>query len=573
MLKKLVIFFALLLILIASSWALFRPGIFKIHDFVHGARIAEMSTALKDGHFPVRWSQHFGYGYGMPLFEFYAPLPYFVGALLYLIGIPLVTSVKLLFLICTIFTVAGGYKLGTQLYGRAGGIVTAAAITLAPYRAVNLFIRGAVSESWAIMAMVWALYFTLQTIKKKKNAWFGLVISLSVLFLSHNLMTVLFVPVGAAIAVAYAFLQGDKIYKPLFSKSNLLQTIRSSAVVFSGYIFAVGCAVFYLLPAFFEKEFTKVERYITGGYFDYHLHFVYLRQFITPYWGYGGSEWGPNDGISFFLGIGQLIGLLLFAVTVLRFLQAKRKGNVSGRKISFLVIVGILLILGLLFATEKSVAVWNSIELLKFIQFPWRTLSIVLICVGVLTSALLLTIPSFIKRWTVAWVLLLVLLANAWIFRPEEWLKSANALYYSSAERISKDMSGILPDYIPSALQEGLPVPQQLIICDNCETEVLVERSHQKLVAVKAPTDTTIVFSVAYFPGWVAEVNGEPAELVVSDQGLISVNVPAGSSKVGILLGATPLRQWSDLISVVSVILVLGIYLYSAKKEKLHGNY
>jgi hypothetical protein len=573
MLKKLVIFFALLLILLASSWALFKPGIFKLHDFVHGARIAEMATALKDGHFPVRWSQHFGYGYGMPLFEFYAPLPYFVGALFYLIGVPLVSSVKLLFLICTIFTVAGGYKLGSQLYGRAGGIVTAAAITLAPYRAVNLFVRGAVSESWAIMAMVWALYFTLQTIKKKKNSWFGLVISLSVLFLSHNLMTLLFVPFGAAITIAYAFLQGDKIYKPLFSISNLLQAIKSSAVVFSGYVVAVGCAAFYLLPAFFEKEFTKVEQYITGGYFDYHLHFVYLRQFVTPYWGYGGSEWGPNDGISFFLGIGQLIGLLLFSVTVIRFLLAKKKRIVSGRKISFLVVVGILLVIGLLFATEKSVAVWNSIELLKFIQFPWRTLSIVLICVGLLTSALLLTIPSFIKRWTVAWVLLLVLLANAWLFRPEVWLESANALYYSSPERISKDMSGILPDYIPSALQEGLPVPQQLVICDKCETEVLVERTHQKLVAVKAATDTTIVFSVAYFPGWVAEVNGEPADLVVNDQGLITVTVPAGSSKVGILLQGTPLRQWSDLISAVSVILVLGIYLYSAKKEKLHGNH
>lgn len=570
MLKKIVIFFALFLILLASSWALLHPGIFRVHDFVHGARIAEMATALKDGHFPVRWSQNFGYGYGMPLFEFYAPLPYFVGALLYLIGVPLIISVKLLFLICTVFTTLGAFMLGARLYGRAGGILTAAAITLAPYRAVNLFIRGAVSESWAIMAMVWIVFFTFETIKKRKAAWFGLVISLTVLFLSHNLMTILFIPFGVVLALAYAFFQGSESKMPLFSAKNVQQTLFSTLKVGAGYLLAFGCAAFYLLPAFFEKGYTKVEQYITGGYFDFHLHFVYLRQFVTPYWGYGGSEWGPNDGISFFLGIGQILGLLLFIVVIVKFLHTKKSNATSAHKIWFLLVVGALLVAELLFATEKSVGLWNSIELLKFVQFPWRTLSIALICVGILSSAVVLTIPSFVKRWMVVWILFLILLLNAWMFRPEAWLGSPEALYYSAPERISKDMSGVLPDYIPYDLQEGLPVAQELSSCEGCQTEVLVERTDQKLVAVTSAQNTTIVFSVAYFPGWLAEVNGQPADLVVNDQGLIAVSVPAGKSLVGIVLKGTLLRQWSDCISAVSGILVLGLYVYSVKKDRQH---
>ena len=85
------------MVFLASSWALFQPELFYVHDFLHAARIAEMARGLSDLHIPVRWSQNFGYGYGMPLFQFYAPLPYFFGALLYLGGFSIIIAVKALF--------------------------------------------------------------------------------------------------------------------------------------------------------------------------------------------------------------------------------------------------------------------------------------------------------------------------------------------------------------------------------------------------------------------------------------------------------------------------------------------
>ncbi|MFH2118621.1 MAG: hypothetical protein ABII10_02715, partial [Candidatus Paceibacterota bacterium] len=52
----------LILIFLASSWSLFSPKFFRIHDYTHAGRIAEMARALSDGHFPVRWTQNFGFG-------------------------------------------------------------------------------------------------------------------------------------------------------------------------------------------------------------------------------------------------------------------------------------------------------------------------------------------------------------------------------------------------------------------------------------------------------------------------------------------------------------------------------
>src|SRR5690606_25347050 len=114
-------------LILGTSWALFRPGFFRVHDYVHAARIAEITRAVSEGHFPVRWSANFGYGYGMPLFEFYAPLPYYFGAFWYWLGADVILVLKSLWLVTSVVTIYGAYLLGRQLYGRTGGLVVAAA--------------------------------------------------------------------------------------------------------------------------------------------------------------------------------------------------------------------------------------------------------------------------------------------------------------------------------------------------------------------------------------------------------------------------------------------------------------
>jgi uncharacterized membrane protein len=190
----------LCLVIVISSLALLRPTLFRVHDYVHGARIAELTRSAQAGHLPVRWTANFGYGYGMPLFEFYAPLPYYVGGLIYWLSNDLLLASKALFVIPNIVTVIGAYLLGKALYGRKGGVIVATAYALAPYRAVNLFVRGAISESWAIMVLpfiLWAGVSLLRLLGNKSEAkqvrqkWLWLVFSLVVLFLSHNLTIII----------------------------------------------------------------------------------------------------------------------------------------------------------------------------------------------------------------------------------------------------------------------------------------------------------------------------------------------------------------------------------------------
>src|SRR3990167_1349066 len=90
--------FPIFIVLILSFFSikpLLMSGFFPIHDDTHVARVYEMAKALSDGMFPVRWVSDLGYGYGYPIFNFYSPLPYYVGGFLDLSGLDSLNATKL----------------------------------------------------------------------------------------------------------------------------------------------------------------------------------------------------------------------------------------------------------------------------------------------------------------------------------------------------------------------------------------------------------------------------------------------------------------------------------------------
>lgn len=532
------------------------PGMFYLHDYLHTARIAEMARALTDGHFPVRWSENFGYGYGMPLFEFYAPLPFYIGGLLALIGIPILIVTKILFVICNIGTAIGSYFLGKSFYGRVGGLIAAAAITLAPYRAVNLYVRGALSESWGVMAAVWIIYFSFLTAKGHKNAWLGLTAWLVVLFLSHNLLTLIFVPFALVLTLMFLLLEKEKAKKNSFASL----TTRSLKII-KAYLLSLGISAFYVFPAFIEKEYTKVEEFIVGGYFDYSLHFLYLRQLLVPNWGYGGSNWGPVDDISFFLGYGQLAALALVILTLVKAAYSSIKQvPFSVTKQKWLMVSGVflLLIFSLLLTTEKTTYMWQSIAVLQFVQFPWRFLSVAIVLLGVVAPFFLFSFQSFIKRWLVGWIVLLAFFANAIYFKPESQLDDPFRLYTGEIAAIQNELSPVLPDYLPRDAAERTTAAGSIL---NCQGEcrlvtTITDKVHIKSVLVSAASPATISFSINYFPGWLTKLNGTIVETKIAN-GLVSIDVPQGESEVSAEFGGTQLRSNTDMVSLVSLIIFL----------------
>lgn len=548
----------LALIVIVSSWAFLNPQFFYLHDFLHAARVAEMARGIQEGQSPVIWSANFGYGYGMPLFLFYAPLPYFIGALFFLVGLPIVQVVQLLFIVSSIVCVVASYKLVQELWGSEAGLVGAALMTLAPYRAVNLFVRGALSESWGLSAALVALLGVVYSVRNKRGGFVLTWLGCSALFISHNLSALIFIPFIALFGVLFAFVERKSLGS--FGKrfGMLLLSIGAS----------VGTTLFYTLPALAEKDATRISSILTG-YFDYHLHFVYVRQFFSPFWGYGGSSWGPDDGISFFLGWPQLLLLGLACIWLCGqffFRKKVQKGSVALFGLS-----GALLLVALWFTTAHSLFFWETIPLFPIIQFPWRFLAPALVFVAIAACAAVLGIPAK-QRKVVIYAFVVGICAVQWyMFKPEHFGGVNEKFYYSDAERIRTEASSTLPDFIPNTLTVPLEEPKADLLCQpeaNCaRISVVQKKAHEWILSNQASTTTTVTASIADFAGWRVFSGTQEVPKIATDSGLIMFAANPEEKEYRISFGMTPLRQAADMISICSTAGVLAGLVVLRKKQ------
>ena len=88
--KSWMTFFIGLILAATLLWPLFAAPYFSHHDDVQLIRIEQMSECLIDWQIPCRWVPDLGAGYGYPLFNFYAPLAYYIGGIMYLLTTPLI---------------------------------------------------------------------------------------------------------------------------------------------------------------------------------------------------------------------------------------------------------------------------------------------------------------------------------------------------------------------------------------------------------------------------------------------------------------------------------------------------
>lgn len=575
---------AIATVMLISSWALFYSGFYYIHDYLHAARIAEMARGLVSFGWPVRWSQSFGFGYGMPLFEFYAPLPFVVGGLFFIFGLSILSSMRLIFFLTNLIGAVGAYFLGRNLFFSSekseftktlSGVILATAFVLAPYRAVNLYVRGALSEAWGMMFFPLILLFGVKYLKSKNYWWWSaLTLSMSALFLSHNLSALMFLPISLAFLATYLFLLVRDKEKTQELSCNLKSQFPTFLRLIGAYFGAGLLSAFYIIPAFLEKSYTQVESTITGGYFDYKLHFVALRQFFNSYFGYGGSSWDANDEMSFFLGWGVIFALVL-GVTLLSIFFAKRKKRSPNelRQGLFLLVVLFLALFSLLMTHNHSLLIWEALTPLRFLQFPWRWLSSSAMFLAIFSSGVLLLVRKKNNQIIYGFLVFAFMSIPAInFFKPESFLDNPSQYYFSDPARIADELSATLPDYLPTTFSPQLEtLPKAIAWSDQVkpsQIEVISNNPQFKSLSVSASHEVELTLAVADYPGWQAYIDGELIKHNQNKDGLITLKIPKGDSLISFKFASTPIRKLSDLVSLLSLSLFALISIITLIKQK-----
>ncbi len=552
--EKKILFLIGLILTVSLLWPLVVAPYFTHHDDVQSIRIYELNECVKDLQIPCRWDPNLGGLYGYPLFNYYAPLPYYTGEVFYLITSNLLLSSKIIFAIPFILSYIFMFLLAKRFWGNWGASLSGVFYSFAPYHSVVMYVRGAMGELWALAffpAVLWSLF----RLKDQKNIFnlLLLALTLALLILSHNLSTMVFLPIFI-----------------LFSLWNIFQEkdIKFLKYLIFSTIIGIALAAFYLGPMVLEKNLVHVET-TTSGYFSYTEHFKGLQKLILERtWGWGSSireiPGGEKDGMSFQIGWVH-IGTWLLSLVAAIWLWKKSKEK------SILIILSSLVIVGSIFMINpRSVFIWNLFEPLKFIQFPWRFLMFIIFFISLISGSVILTLKNIWQKVVFVVLMILVVGLNFSYFRPENFIQITDQQLLSGKswdKLIKRSIFDFLPIYAKAPPAE-LASNNYEIKSGIAEITNFKKGSNWMKFNLNVKETITIQLSQYYFPNWTINANQEKVGINYdNDLGLITFQLSPGIYNIEGKLEDTLVRTISNFISLFGIVAFIGLFTWRKIKN------
>lgn len=566
----------LALLLTIFAWAsLLSPYYFDAHDSQQSLFFTvEFFQGIAGGYFYPRWGPDFGFGHGYPVFIFYPPLSLYITQAFRLVGFGVVGAVKAAYITAFLVGAAGTYRLTRTWFSRQAALVASLAYTYLPYHLVDVYVRAAVAESWALALFPWTLLAAIRLIRRPTARRVGaFALTYGALILMHSPTALLFTPlIGVFMLLQLWWKWRDEGVGPV---------LRTSLMTAGSIALGIWITVGYLVPNLVEQQYIPLEQWV-GGNYQFDKQFVFPGQFLTSTWGFGYAVEGANDGMSFQLGIvgvGVAVAALWY---VLRGTFDRR------RTVVVTVSVGTLLLV-LLAMSPASAPFWNVLPLARFVQFPWRFLAPAIALLALLSGAAVHGLAretgyrtdSRLGPGTLLVAGIILLASYSYTvpqFTPQSD-RQETPLTLFDMEYEHPDMVAYLattpeqPTESPLIAQyEAGETPQKLRLANGAGSVTQTSYAGSSMEAdVQAETPVTVEVITFYYPGWRAWVDDQPAEIEpAGEHGHMTVAVPAGSHHVTLRFTDTPLRRYATFASVLGVLVAVGLIAGSNRRELLN---
>jgi len=526
--------FSILLLIFAliPIISLFHSGLPWTHDGQdHVVRIANFYQNLIEGNFIPRWAGNLNWGYGHPILEFLYPLPSYIASIFHFVGFSLVDSTKIVFGLGMALSLFSMYLWLSQFTSKYSALFGAVLYTYAPYRFVETYVRGDIGENLAFVFMPLTLFFMYKFYKKNdyKFAILGGV-SLGLLILSHNTISLMFVPFILAYGLLLSYLSNNR-------KSYVINLISLILIGFS-------LSAFFWVPALFEGKYTLRNIVTKGGYLD---NFVPLVNLIYGKWSYGISG---QFTVQF--GLFQWIALLAMPFTINVFKKNKEK-------FYLLLILSLYTIFAIFLMLSISNLVWSKVLLLQNFQFPWRFLAIIVFSTSVLGALFLEALPKKFNQKASILFILIIFAISSFYWHPRAYLYKPVS-FYTGIYNGTTDTGESAPIWSVRFMEQR-PKAHLEVIDGNAQIKELNRTITNHKYQVKVDTTTLFEENTLYFPGWEIKANGVSLNLEFQNmnyRGVMLFHLSKGNYIVEARYKETKLREISDYISVLSVIICLA---------------
>jgi hypothetical protein len=524
------------------------------HDFeFHAASWLDVAQQWREGIVYPRWAGWANHGFGEPRFIFYPPLSWMLGAALtFFVRLPWVPTVYLL--LTQTFAGISAFALLRRLTGARAALLGAVCYAANPDALLMTYIRSDFAEQLACSFFPLLFLATLELTGLLNDEPFKLshipffAISFAAVWLCNA-------PAGVIASYSVAFLMAWAA----LAQRSWRPALRGAC----GLLLGFGLAGFYLLPAAYEQRWVNIAQALSSGLLPWE-NFLFTAIADAEH--------------TWFNWIASICALLILLLLLSAALASRKfaAGEVEkSRKMwgGLLALAGVACLLMLRF----TLPLWNVAPKLRFVQFPWRWMSVL----AVIFVCFLAAAMERKRGWL--WMVLLLaisvplahfLVSNGW-WDEDEMPTQQAAIRNGSGFDGTDEYDPVGDDHadLPVDAPLATPLEEDGGAAISGPVQVMQWSTEKKKIRVEMQSAGKLAVRLLNYPAWKVQVNGvavEPGKAEDSDQ--MVIELPAGQSDVRIWFGRTRDRTVGIILSLfAAVIATLMIVIGKREEQKSFG--
>jgi hypothetical protein len=520
------------------------------HDFeFHAPSWLDVAYQWRQGVLFPRWTAWTNHGFGEPRFIFYPPMSWILGAALTLVLPDAAVPVAFIILVQT-FAGISAYALLRSLTDRRAALLGAAFYVVNPNALLLTYIRSDFAEELACALVPLLLLATLALCDLVDNPR-SAASNLALFSLSFGAVWLSNAP--AAVISSYSMCL--VIAWSVVTRRSGPVLVRTVA----GLLLGFALAAFYIVPAAYEQRWVNIGQALSSGLLPSQNFLFTAIDDVEHTW----FNW-----IASFCTLSLILLFALAALASRRFASSGAKNHPAAMPLLLLGAAGTFLTL------RWSSLLWSVLPKLRFVQFPWRWISILAL---VATVFLALAIEKRLARLWIAG-LVLVTVPLAYFLALNTWWDEDEMSIQRDAITSGRGFDGT-DEYDPAGDDHlDLPVDAPLakaLPFDSADgripqAEITIRRwtTESKQLHVNARSEARIALRVLNYPAWRVDVNGHPVEPGrMDDSNQMVVPVATGSSEIRVRFVRTPDRTIGNAISAVSGLLLAFLFWRGRQRD------
>jgi hypothetical protein len=527
------------------------------HDFeFHAASWLEVASQWKQHIAYPRWDEWANYGFGEPRFIFYPPLSWMLGAALSFV-VPW-DAVPAAFIVLT-QTIAClcAFALARRWLPWRGAMAAAIFYATNPYALLVIYMRSDFAEQLAAAFLPLLFLFAFELAGTAERGKRGIGKTAALFALVFAVIWLANAPAGVLASYSMALLFG---WAALSEREWRLLARAAGALALG-----LGLAAFYLAPAAYEQKWVNIGQVLSTGLLPAD-NFLYTA--------------GSDPEHTLFNWIASTIAVLLALVTAAAAMVAIRwarrvNGQTDGARQKELHALLVVAAVAMLLMLRVTTILWLVLPKLRFVQFPWRWMTILAVPGAVFLGA------AALRRLGSLWVIaaLAISVGTGVYLVRHTWWDADDIPTLQAALAEGKGLEGT-DEYDPAGddhynLPQGAPHVRILAAEDSTRpatAAVILQRwtPEDRRLWVHSREPVKLALRLLNYPAWHVEVNGQAVTTEHPEQTeQMILEVPAGDSQISIEFRQTADRTIGAVMSGVSLLVALGLLAWPGRTNEM----